>query len=124
MDTHTQTLQQELNRRWLAFGPETQECLIYLARTFTGDQGLDDLPHYQEALERQDQYLAERYTTFGQVAVGDHFFHFGHEYEKTEPAQVLQWVNCQSDRGRCFMGDGFVVERVESQKSHSLDLDG
>jgi len=105
----TRTLQQELNERWLTLDVETQECLMYLIRRFTGGNGLDDLPHYKAALERQDKAMAEKYITFGQLAVGDRFTHFGQEYEKIEPTQVLKWANCQSDRGQTFMGDDFVV---------------
>ena len=111
----TQTLQQELNERFLILDGETQQCVLYLVRTFTGEQSLNGLSLYQQALERQDREIEEKYTTFGELAVEDTFFHFGHQYQKIEPTQVLQWVNCQSDRGQTFMGDGFVVEKVESQ---------
>ena len=123
----TQTLQQELNERWLALGGdmETQECVIMLLRRFTDPNlGMEGLPHYQEALARQEQEIKARYTTFGELAVGNRFFHFGHEYQKTEPTQVLQWVNCESDRGQTYMGDGFVVEKVESQDNPDPDLSG
>jgi hypothetical protein len=113
----TQTLLEEFTQRWLAFDPETQECLLYLARAFVGDKRIDDLPNYQRALERQDREIAERYTTFGALEVGDRFTHFGREYQKTEIDQIPCFVNCQSDRGQTYMGDLYVVERVESQET-------
>jgi len=112
---NTQPLQQELNERWLTLDVEAQECVISLLRIFTGERGLGGLSHYQEALRRQDRELAERYTRFGELKTGDIFLHFGRIHRKTEPTQVLQWVNCESDRGQTFMGDDYVVERVESQ---------
>jgi hypothetical protein len=128
MDTHTQTLLGELTRRWLALGDiETQEVVVMLLRAFSLDKedvGDRDLPHYREAVERQDRELTERYTTFGQLAVGDRFFHFGREYEKTEPSQTVQWVNCQSDKERRFLRDDCVVERAESQDTQDRILLG
>lgn len=109
----TRTLQQELNERWLTLDGETQECIMYLVRMFTGERSLKGLPLYQEALERQDRGMAEKYTTFGQLAVGDRFTWFGNEYEKTEPDKVPLWINCRGPGGERYLSDSAAVEKAE-----------
>lgn len=118
MDVHTRTLRQELVRRWLTLDVETQESVVMLTRLFTehsDDATTEGLPHYQEALERQDKAMAQRYTTFGALGPGDKFVWFGHTYQKMEPAKLPLWVNCRGPGGERYLSDGAAVEKVDNE---------